>query len=119
MKCLICGSGKWSDRDTMERALLKLPKSAQLRLCGSGVVNEMALALADELGLDAQVQPGWDRRMEPQSRAATLYNEVRPDIVLAFTDELFENGHTTGTFAMVNRGVVNGHRVTIVPSRRM
>lgn len=118
-RLLVCGSSDWQDEATVQKYLLRLPRDVELRLCGGGVVNEMVLRAANDLGLSALEQDGWGARRTPAARAAFLLAEVRPHAVLAFTDVLFDQrGALTGTGHMIHRSIAEHVRVTVVPSAR-
>jgi YspA, cpYpsA-related SLOG family len=120
MRVLVCGDRNWTDYDLIVRELNGLGASAPL---GHTVIDGMARG-ADSLGNRAAMAlwprinhmrfpAQWDRygRGAGPVRNQRMLDEGRPDLVLAFHDDL---GHSKGTAHMVRIAKKAGVPVRVI-----
>lgn len=91
MVVLVCGDRNWDDYDTIRRELKKLPKGSVIIHGGCRGADKIAGEVAMELGFKVIAFPAeWDKygKSAETIRNAKMLEEIRPDVVLTFHDDL-------------------------------
>ena len=101
MKLLVCGSRTYSDRDFMQKVIVKLDPDVVIHGACRGA-DLMAKSIARELGIPDDPYPAdWDRydKAAGAIRNQRMLDEGRPDMIIAF----FDGERTGGTMNMVKQ----------------
>jgi hypothetical protein len=119
MVVLVCGDRNWDDYDTIRKELKKLPKGSVIVHGDCRGADKIAGEVAMELGLKVIAFPAeWGKygKSAGPIRNAKVLEETRPDLVLAFHDDL-EN--SKGTKDMVYRAAKENIMVKIISRRKL
>lgn len=123
MKILVCGSRDWSDRATIERALLALPAETIVVHGFCRGADLLAGSVARSLGMTVRFYPAdWEkygRSAGPRRNAEMLRAEHLPsepiDLCLAFHDDI---ERSRGTLDMVTKARGAGIEVRVIRSSK-
>lgn len=113
MVVLVCGSRNWSNFEVILSRLAVLSPSRVIH-GGCAGADELSGKAAKQLGFEVQVfKADWKRfgRAAGPMRNKQMLDEGRPDLVLAFHNDL-ENSR--GTLDMVRRAKASGIKVEII-----
>lgn len=117
MKVLICGDRNWNDSDTMISEMMSLPPECDTIIHGDARgADKMAGIIGEELGYHVIAVPAdWNKyhRAAGPIRNRAMYNEHKPDLVIAFHNNIEES---KGTKDMVNYAKSKGCPVKIITS---
>lgn len=118
MKVLVCGDRNYRRMDLIERELKKLPSDTVIIHGAAPGADTLAGFVADRIGLkvvnDGKGFPAdWGRygRGAGPVRNQQMLDEGKPDIILAFHDDIEDS---RGTKNMINKGVKAGKKVILI-----
>lgn len=118
MRVLVCGSRDWNDRSAIERELDRLhrPENAPLVVIQGGATgaDSMAGVWAMRRGVEHECYPAnWKKYGKGAGpiRNQQMLDEAKPDLVLAFTNDISES---RGTRDMVTRSRKAGVKTLII-----
>lgn len=113
MRVLVCGSRYWTDQTLIFRRLRKFPKWTVILHGAAKGADSIAGRIARQLGMRVEVYPAkWEsykRGAGPVRNQKML--ETKPDLVLAFHDDL---ASSRGTKDMLSRAEAVGVPVEII-----
>ena len=113
MRILICGDRNWRRMDVIERELKKFPPGTVVIHGAAKGADTLGGFVADRLGFKVLAFPAkWNiyGRGAGPVRNQQMLDEGKPDLVLAFHENLSES---KGTRDMVNRAKGTGVKVEI------
>lgn len=118
MRVIVCGDRNWKRMDIIERELAKLPKDTVIIHGAAKGADTLGKFVAEKLGLkvinDGKGFPAeWKRygKAAGPIRNQQMIDEGRPDMVLAFHENINES---RGTKDMVARATGVGIKVVII-----
>lgn len=114
MRVLVCGSRDWNDFETIHRELERLSPEVVIT-GGCRGADAIAHTWAKRRGIDApEFRANWKAygRAAGPIRNVQMLEEGKPDLVLAFHDNL---AASKGTRDMCDQALRRGVRVTIKP----
>ena len=106
MRVLICGDRDWTDEAPMRRLVAHLGAGDVVIEGEARGADKMARRLAEEAGVPVVPCPAeWDRygRAAGPIRNRRMLTECRPDIVVAFHDDLFNSKGTRNMMDVAGR----------------
>lgn len=113
LRVVVCGSRFWRDASAIRRELRQLPPGSVVLHGGCRGADAIAGQVARELGFEVEVYPAQWRRFGKRAgpiRNAFVLREEKPDLVLAFHEDL---ARSKGTKDMVERAVRAGIEVRV------
>lgn len=119
MVVLVTGAREWTDRDKIERELQDVVETGWLELVvhgGCRGADELTEKACPGWGIPTKVYPAkWDEYGKKAGilRNIEMFDTEKPDLVLAFHDDLF--GRSKGTLHMVQYALSQGVPVKIIP----
>ncbi len=119
MRVLVTGDRHWYQKNIIHNRLATLPKDTVVIHGVARGVDQLAGECADELGFETEEYPAdWKRygRAAGPIRNHQMLNEGKPDLVLAFHDNLTAS---KGTRNMVTIATKAGVEVELFTSRPM
>ncbi|MDE1837210.1 MAG: DUF2493 domain-containing protein [Euryarchaeota archaeon] len=114
---LLCGDRDWTDGGLILRILVTLPQVAMVLHGGCRGADLLGGWAARRLGIAVEVFPAdWagEGRAAGPLRNARMLAEGRPDLVLAFHDDI---GSSRGTADMIRKALVASVQVRLVSHR--
>lgn len=115
---LVCGSRHWTDRETIEAWLSRLPRGTRVIHGAADGADSIADAVAQDLGMSvAAFAADWETHGKAAGpiRNRRLLQEGKPTRVLAFALLGRVGDLTPGTDDMMRRALLAGIPVTVVP----
>lgn len=104
MRVLICGDRHWTDRECMEREMARHPITVVIEGEQRGA-DKMSRAMAESQVVPVEPYPAdWDRygKAAGPIRNTQMLREGKPDLVIAFHDDL---AHSKGTKDMIRQAL--------------
>jgi len=114
VRVLVCGDRHWNDKDAIRRELKLIPDIELIIEGGAPGADTLAKEVADELNIPVlEFRAEWDKHGKAAGpiRNRKMLVEGRPDLVLAFHDDISKS---KGTKDMINQARAFGVPVRII-----